>query len=107
MLGWIRQAYVNVPAVFIWIAAVVPPAAILPVFHWPPFAVDVCVMPRVLCQATVLPTRTVSGPEPNAPDPASATISIVRSAAVPPGPMGFDFFLQDSAVRPSTRISMT
>src|SRR5436309_15263184 len=62
-------------------------------------------MPRVLRQATVCPLLTVTGEEPNAPDPMSATMSIV-TLAPPPGATGFDFFLQERAVRPSTRIKM-
>src|SRR6185295_8286866 len=61
----------------------------LPVFHAPPFAVDVCVVPRVLCQDTVCPTVTVVVP-PKAVDPMSATILIVTSAPVG-GATGFFF----------------
>src|SRR5439155_407387 len=105
-----EHSYGYVPTVFIWIGALVEPPPMSPVFHWPPAGppveVDVCAVPRVLCQATVLPTRTVWVP-PNAPGPESAMMLIVTSAPPPPpGPTGFDFFLQDSAVRPSARMRM-
>jgi hypothetical protein len=54
------QWYGNVPA-DVNIMLNVPPGAIGPELHWPPSAVDVCVLVSLLVQDTVPPTATTTG----------------------------------------------
>jgi hypothetical protein len=74
-----------------------------PVLKTPPvFEVAVCVMPSMLCHATVWLTVMVSGLGEYELTPAIPTMLMVTSA-VPPGAAGLDFFLHESVRRPTPR----
>jgi hypothetical protein len=76
MLQW----YGNVPAVFITIAALVEPGAIVPVSNAPVFDVAVCAVLSLFCHATFCPTFTVIELGANA-----KLLMLIVTSAPPPG----------------------